>query len=62
MNQQELRRKRLEDEMQQHIDLETQENIESGMSPLEARQAAMRKFGSAPQAGDQVLTRRSIVT
>jgi putative ABC transport system permease protein len=53
MNQQELRRKRLEDEMQQHIDLETQENIDSGMSPLEARQAAMRKFGSAPQAGDQ---------
>ena len=36
------RRKRLEDEMQAHIDLETQENIEAGMAPLEARQAAMK--------------------
>src|SRR3984885_10922103 len=49
----EARRKRLEDEMQEHIDLETQENIEAGMSPLEARQAAMRKFGSVTAAADQ---------
>ncbi|HZZ39389.1 MAG TPA: ABC transporter permease [Acidobacteriaceae bacterium] len=49
----EERRKRLEDEMQQHIDLETQENIEAGMSRVEARQAAMRRFGSVSLAGDQ---------
>ncbi|HTW47113.1 MAG TPA: ABC transporter permease [Acidobacteriaceae bacterium] len=49
----ERRRKRLEDEMQEHIDLETQENIDAGMAPLEARQAATRKFGSAASAGDQ---------
>jgi putative ABC transport system permease protein len=49
----ERRRKRLEDEMQEHIDLETQENIDAGMAPLEARQAAIRKFGSAASAGDQ---------
>ena len=49
----EERRKRLEDEMQEHIDLETQENIDAGMSPLEARQAAMRKFGSVAPAADQ---------
>jgi putative ABC transport system permease protein len=47
------RRKRLEDEMQAHIDLETQENIEAGMAPLEARQAAMKKFGSVSLASDQ---------
>ena len=49
----ERRRKRLEDEMQEHIDLETQENIDAGMAPLEARRAAIRKFGSAASAGDQ---------
>jgi hypothetical protein len=49
----EARRERLESEMQAHIELETQENIDAGMSPLEARQAAMRKFGSVVLAGDQ---------
>jgi putative ABC transport system permease protein len=53
MKQWETRRKRLEDEMQEHIELETQENIEAGMSPLEARQAAIRKFGSVASAADQ---------
>ena len=49
----ETRRERLEGEMQEHIDLETHENIEAGMSPAEARLAAMRRFGSVPLAGDQ---------
>ena len=53
MKQWEARRKRLEDEMQEHIELETQENIEAGMSPLEARQAAVRKFGNVASAADQ---------
>ncbi len=37
---------RLKDEIQAHIDLEIQENIEAGMPPEEARYAAMRKFGN----------------
>ena len=40
------RSERLTDEIQAHIDYETQENIEAGMSPEEARHAAMRKFGN----------------
>ncbi|MGB9031447.1 MAG: ABC transporter permease, partial [Acidobacteriaceae bacterium] len=53
MKQWETRRKRLEDEMQEHIELETRENIEAGMPPLEARRAATRKFGNVALAGDQ---------
>jgi predicted permease len=53
MKQWEARRKRLEDEMQEHIDLETQENIEAGMPQLEAREAAVRRFGSVASAADQ---------
>ncbi len=37
---------RLKDEMQAHIDIEIQENIEAGLSPQQARQAAMKKFGN----------------
>jgi putative ABC transport system permease protein len=33
-------------DIQDHIDRETQDNIERGMSPEEARYAAMRKFGN----------------
>jgi macrolide transport system ATP-binding/permease protein len=47
------RKDRLEDEIQTHIDLETQENIEAGMSPEEARHAAMRKFGNVLLAKDK---------
>jgi predicted permease len=43
-------KERLEEEIQAHIELETQENIEAGMSPEEARHAAMKKFGSVPVA------------
>jgi predicted permease len=39
------RRKKLQDEIQNHIDLETQENIEAGMPAEEARRAALKKFG-----------------
>ncbi len=41
------RRNQLNDEIQTHIDFETQENIQAGMSPEEARHAAMKKFGNA---------------
>ncbi len=47
------RRERLEEEIRAHIDFETQENIEAGMSPQKARQAAVKKFGNAPLALDR---------
>jgi predicted permease len=40
------RGERLKDEIQAHIDFEIQENVEAGMLPEEARDAAMRKFGN----------------
>ena len=36
---------RMDDEMRSHIDMQTQENIEAGMKPEEARYAALRQFG-----------------
>src|SRR5438093_11987625 len=36
---------RMDDEMRSHIEMQTQENIEEGMKPEEARYAAMRQFG-----------------
>ncbi len=39
----------LNDEMQHHIELKTRENIEAGMSPEEARYAALRAFGGVEQ-------------
>jgi putative ABC transport system permease protein len=49
----EARRKRLEEEIQEHLALETQENVEGGMSHAEAREAAMRRFGNVALASDQ---------
>jgi len=46
----EKRKARLEEEIEAHIELETQENIEAGMPPEEARHAAMKKFGSVSVA------------
>ena len=36
---------RVDDEMRLHVDMQTQENIEAGMKPEEARYAALRQFG-----------------
>ena len=36
----------LEEEIRTHLELETEQNIESGMSPGEARRAALRAFGN----------------
>src|SRR6266540_1907597 len=36
---------RMDDEMRSHIEMQTQENIEAGMKPEEARYAALRHFG-----------------
>ncbi|MCW5558826.1 MAG: ABC transporter permease [Verrucomicrobiae bacterium] len=35
----------MDDEMRSHIEMQTQENIEAGMKPEEARYAALRQFG-----------------
>lgn len=40
------RQTRLQEEIQQHIALEIEENVRSGMSQEEARQAAQRRFGN----------------
>src|SRR5213594_1990038 len=36
---------RMDDEMRSHVEMQTQENIEDGMKPEEARYAALRQFG-----------------
>ena len=47
------RRKQLLDEIDTHIAIETQRNVEAGMPPDEARQAAKRKFGNVLVAVEQ---------
>ena len=36
----------LDQDIREHLERETQENIERGMSPADARAAALRKFGN----------------
>ncbi len=43
----------LREELQHHIELKTQENIEAGMSAEEARYAALRAFGGIEQKKEQ---------
>jgi predicted permease len=51
------RRKRmldqLEEDIREHIERETQDNIERGMSPEEARYASLRKFGNVARVQEQ---------
>src|SRR6058998_4244808 len=35
----------MDDEMRSHIEMQTQENLDAGMNPAEARYAALRQFG-----------------
>jgi predicted permease len=46
--------KELEEDIREHIERETQDNIERGMTPEEARHAAMRKFGNVTRAKEDV--------
>jgi putative ABC transport system permease protein len=46
--------KELEEDIREHIDRETQDNIERGMTPEEARHAAMRKFGNVTRVKEDV--------
>ncbi len=47
------RGEQLENEIQNHIEFETQQNIESGMSASDARYAALRKFGNVAVAKEE---------
>jgi macrolide transport system ATP-binding/permease protein len=51
------RRKRMLEELDQdirhHLETETQDNIERGMSPEEARRAALRKFGNVTRVKEE---------
>ncbi len=47
------RSNQLDDEIRKHIDFETQENIDAGMSPNEARYAALKKFGNVSSAKEE---------
>lgn len=52
------RRKRmlgdLDQDIREHVEIETQDNIERGMTPEEARYAALRKFGNTAQVQEEV--------
>ena len=50
----------LDDEIRAHLDLEIQQNIEAGMSPEEARYAALRAFGNVAHRGSEPRTRESL--
>ena len=58
------RRRMLEDldqDIRDHIERETQDNIERGMSPEEARYAAMRKFGNVTRVKEETREVWSVV-
>lgn len=53
MNWWKRRNEQLSAEIQEHIQVETQQNIGAGMTPQEARYAALRKFGSVVLAREE---------
>src|SRR2546426_135996 len=50
----------MDDEMRSHIEMQTQENIESGMNPEEARYAALRQFGWAESIKETCREQRGV--
>jgi putative ABC transport system permease protein len=51
----------LDRDIRDHIETETQDNIERGMSPEEARQAALRKFGNVARVKEETRDVWSVV-
>src|SRR6266545_2146679 len=51
---------RMDDEMRSHIEMQTQENIEAGMKPEEARYAALRQFGWVESIKDTCREQRGV--
>ncbi len=49
------KRQDLEDEMQSHLDMRIEEHITSGMSPEEARNAALKEFGGVEQIKEECI-------
>src|SRR5258705_9977068 len=43
----------IEADIREHVDAETRDNIERGMSPEEARLAALRKFGNPLRVAEE---------
>src|SRR5437667_11980857 len=50
----------MDDEMRSHIEMQTQENIESGMNSEEARYAALRQFGWVESLKDTCREQRGV--
>lgn len=50
----------LDEEMRAHIDLAIEENLRDGMSPQQARTAALRSFGGMTQTKEAYRTRRGL--
>ncbi len=44
---------RLDDEIQEHIDFETRQNVAAGMPPADAHYAALKKFGNVSLAKEE---------
>src|SRR5216683_1235775 len=50
----------MDDEMRSHLEMQTQENIETGMMPEEARYAALRQFGWVESIKDTCRYQRGV--
>src|SRR6266852_3713408 len=50
----------MDDEMRSHIEMQTQENIEAGMMPEDARYAALRQFGWVESIKDTCRYQRGV--
>ena len=53
-----LRDAEMSEEIQQHLDALTERNIAAGMSPKEARNAALREFGGVEQIKERAREQR----
>jgi predicted permease len=54
------REQELEDEIQSHLDMQIEDYVRQGMSPDEARYAALRSFGGLDQIKEEYRDRRSL--
>src|SRR3989442_14244347 len=50
----------MDEEMRSHIEMQTQENIDAGMKPEEARYAALRQFGWVESIKETCRERRGV--
>ncbi|MFL6275563.1 MAG: ADOP family duplicated permease [Blastocatellia bacterium] len=50
----------LDEEISAHLEMETEENLRRGMSPVEARRAALRQFGGVEQVKERYRDRRGL--